>query len=55
MSNLQIIMYHYVRDLENSRYPRIRGLSADNFLKQIDFLSNQFSFVTPQDVIESYS
>lgn len=54
MSNLQIIMYHYVRDLENSRYPRIRGLSADNFLKQIDFLSNQFSFVTPQDVIESY-
>lgn len=54
MSKLQIIMYHYVRDLQNSRYPNIRGLSDKNFIKQIDYLAANYTFVTPQDVIEAY-
>lgn len=54
MSKLQIIMYHYVRDLQNSRYPNIRGLSDKNFIKQIDYLEANYTFVTPQDVIEAY-
>lgn len=54
MSRLQIIMYHYVRDLENSRYPNIRGLSVKNFLRQIDYLNKYYTLVTPQEVIEAY-
>ena len=55
MSKLQIIMYHYVRDLQNSRYPNIRGLSDKNFMKQIDYLEANYTLVTPQDVIEAYN
>ena len=31
MSNLTIVMYHYVRDLKNTRYPGIKGLDIDLF------------------------
>ena len=26
MSKLNVVMYHYVRDLKNSRYPDIKGM-----------------------------
>ncbi len=51
---LQIIMYHYVRDLKNSRYPEIRGLSTENFVKQINFLSEYFTILSPQEVTEAF-
>lgn len=52
-STLKIVMYHYVRDLKNSRYPNIRGLSTDRFLQQIAFLKEHFTVVSPQEVIEA--
>ena len=36
MNNLTIVMYHYVRDLKNSRYPDIKGLDVSLFKEQID-------------------
>ena len=33
---LNIVMYHYVRDLQNSRYPAIKGLDYNLFKKQIE-------------------
>lgn len=50
---LKIVMYHYVRDLENSRYPEIRGLSTSRFEQQIAFLKENFTVVSPQAVIEA--
>jgi hypothetical protein len=35
--NLYIVMYHYVRDLKNSRYPQIKGLDINCFEEQLDF------------------
>ena len=32
-----VVMYHYVRDLKNSRYPNIKGLDIEKFKKQIKF------------------
>ncbi|MGV8982708.1 hypothetical protein [Clostridium sp.] len=34
---VSIVMYHYVRDLKNSRYPEIKGLDYNLFKNQIDF------------------
>lgn len=53
MSKVHIIMYHYVRDLKNSRYPGIKGLDYELFKQQIAFLKEHFTFVTMEDVMEA--
>lgn len=37
---LTVVMYHYVRDLQNSRYPQIKGCDVRLFKEQIKFLQN---------------
>ena len=51
MSQLKIIMYHYVRDLERSRYPRIRGRRIAEFRNQLDYIARHLNPVTAQQVI----
>lgn len=57
-SKLYISMYHYVRDLKNSRYPEIKGLDYQLFKKQLEFFRYNFHVVTMEEVIaankESY-
>ena len=45
-------MYHYVRDLKNSKYPNIKGLDLDLFRKQIHFLRQKFDIISMEDVID---
>ena len=47
-------MYHYVRDLQNTRYPSIKGLRTDLFEEQIKFLKRHYNFVRMEDVIDAY-
>ncbi len=49
---LFIAMYHYVRDLNNSRYPAIKGLDYSLFKKQIEFFEQNFHVVTMEQVLE---
>ena len=51
MKKLSIVMYHYTRDLINSRYPNIKGLDVSAFRKQIEFFKNKFNVVTMEEVI----
>ena len=53
MDRLYIIMYHYVRDLVNSRYPAIKGMDVTAFKKQIDFLCGSFNVVTMEQVLSA--
>ena len=55
MSKLHIVMYHYVRDLKNSRYPDIKGLDYTLFKQQIQFFSEYFNVVRMEDVIAYYT
>jgi len=48
---LTIVMYHYVRDLENSRYPGIKGLTVRQFEGQVEYLGKHYTFVTADEVI----
>lgn len=50
---MSIIMYHYVRDLKCSRYPDIKGLDIKEFIKQIDYLSNNYNIITMEELIAS--
>lgn len=52
-NNLFIVMYHYTRDLEHSRYPRIKGLDVGSFKQQLDFFSNNFNVIRMEQVIDA--
>ncbi len=48
-------MYHYVRDLPNTRFPRIKGLMLDEFHSQVRELASRFEMVTLQTALEFLS
>ena len=54
-NKLTVVMYHYVRDLENSRYPGIKGLDVNLFREQVEFLEKNYNFVRIEEVIEHYN
>lgn len=54
MSNkLYISMYHYTRDLQHSRYPKIKGLDVKLFREQLAFINENFNVVTMEQVIDA--
>ena len=50
-SEVTVVMYHYVRDLKNSRYPNIKGLDIEKFKKQIKFFKENYNFIKIEDII----
>ena len=53
MNNLTIVMYHYVRDLKNSRYPDIKGLDINLFKEQVNYMRKHYHIITMEEVIYS--
>ena len=51
MSRIKIIMYHYVRDLPNSRYPKIKGMNIVDFKKQLGILINAYKIISMDELI----
>jgi len=51
INNLTMVCYHYVRELEKSRYPAINGLEYENFRDQLDILLRKHEPVTSADVV----
>ncbi len=45
------IMYHYVRDLQRSRYPAIKGLSVEEFKGQLAYIQRHYQVLTLDDCI----
>lgn len=52
-SKVTIVMYHYVRNLKESRYPNIKGLDYKLFKEQIEFICQNYNVITMEDVIQS--
>ncbi len=53
MNSVMFVMYHYVRDIEDSRYPLIKGLSTVDFIKQIEYLHKMYRIISMEEVIYS--
>ncbi len=53
MSDISVIMYHYVRDIKNSSFPAIKGLELNLFVEQIQYLKKHYHFVTTEEIIDS--
>ena len=50
-SPLTIVVYHYVRELEHSRYPSIKGLTIQQFNGQLEYMQKYYTFVTVEELI----
>src|SRR5664279_3055636 len=50
-----IVMYHYVRDLEHSRYPAIKGLSTERFRRQLDHIQRLYTPISIEDLLQALS
>ena len=53
-NKLTVVMYHYVRDLKNSRYPDIKGCDVRLFKEQVLFLKKHYNPVTVEQVLDAY-
>ena len=51
MSSLTIVMYHYVRKIKDSAYPRIKGLEFEGFKRQLDYLESNYKIITAEQLI----
>jgi peptidoglycan/xylan/chitin deacetylase (PgdA/CDA1 family) len=50
---LTIVMYHYVRDVDRERLPRLPARSLDELEGQLDYLGRHYAVVTCADVLAS--
>ena len=52
-NKLTVVMYHYVRDLKNSRFPEIKGCDVHLFHEQVRYIKKHYTPVTIEQVLES--
>lgn len=50
---ITVIMYHYVRDLQKSKYPKIKGLDTKEFKFQIEYLKKHYNFISVEQLLDS--
>jgi peptidoglycan/xylan/chitin deacetylase (PgdA/CDA1 family) len=48
-------MYHYVRDLERSRFPAIKGLTIERFRRQLDYIQANYIPIAIEDLFKAMS
>jgi hypothetical protein len=46
-------MYHYVRPILGSQFPGIKGLELEGFRRQLDYLSEHFTIVSTEQVVDA--
>jgi peptidoglycan/xylan/chitin deacetylase (PgdA/CDA1 family) len=46
-----IVMYHYVRDLNRSRFSAIKGLSIERFCRQLDFIETRYTPISVERLL----
>jgi peptidoglycan/xylan/chitin deacetylase (PgdA/CDA1 family) len=52
-SKVTIVMYHYVRNLKQSRYPEIKGLDVELFKEQLQYFLKYYNIIRMEELIEA--
>ena len=52
---LTVVMYHYVRELKNSQFPKIKGLDIKLFEEQLEYLLKNYNIISNEQLIESFN
>ena len=50
--DITIVMYHYLREIQNSSYPNFKGLEFSGFKRQLDYLSEQYEIISANQLID---
>lgn len=54
MDDVTVVMYHYVRNIRNSRYPGIKGLEYTDFLEQLRFIKKNYNPISIEQLNYSF-
>lgn len=49
----KIVMYHYVRKIQGSKFPSIKGLEIDGFKRQLQWFSQIFHFISARQLLDA--
>lgn len=52
-AKVKIVMYHHILN-ENSRY-KFKGLTTEQFIKQIEYLNKEYTIIKMEDIFQWYS
>ncbi len=50
-TELVVVMYHYVRNLPNTSFPRIRGMLTDDFRHQVNLIKKHYEMATLESAL----
>ncbi|MEH7504135.1 polysaccharide deacetylase family protein [Neobacillus drentensis] len=51
--DVTIVMYHYVRDYQNTKYPDIKGMDVRTFEKQVQYLKNNYNVISMDELVDA--
>ena len=51
--SLTVVMYHYVRDIQNTVFPHLKALSIKGFKNQLKYFKKHYNFVGIEEIINS--
>ena len=51
-TQLHVVMYHYVRDLPNTRFPAIKGMLTRDFEAQVESLAGRYEMATLESALD---
>ena len=51
-ASLQVVMYHYIRDLPNTSFPKIKGMLTRDFREQLSTLQGRYEMGTLESVLD---
>ena len=49
---LVVIMYHYIQDYSNTKYPNLNGLEFSIFKKQLNYFLKHYNILCVEDFID---
>jgi len=52
---LTVVMYHFIRDLRNSKFPAIKGLTIEEFTGQLDYVQTHYKVIGWSDLADALS
>jgi peptidoglycan/xylan/chitin deacetylase (PgdA/CDA1 family) len=53
-NTITVVMYHYVKDVDKTPYPKIKAMGVNQFKTQIEYFEKYYKFVTIQDCIQAF-
>jgi peptidoglycan/xylan/chitin deacetylase (PgdA/CDA1 family) len=52
MNTCKIVMYHYVRPIKSSKFPKINGLEKNAFERQINYFLKNYNIINAHDLLD---